>query len=70
MYLVEVSTAIVSFVFGILVLYLTAYSKAKGKNRALEEDVSRLEDEKQKIIAKGSTINNFTFLLVESCNSN
>lgn len=52
MYLVEVSTAIVSFVFGILVLYLTAYSKAKGKNRALEEDVSRLEDEKQKIIAK------------------
>lgn len=51
-YLVEVSTAIVSFVFGILVLYLTAYSNAKGKNRALEEDVSRLEDEKQKIIAK------------------
>lgn len=33
-------------------LYLTAYAKAKGKNHALEEDVSRLEDEKQRVIAK------------------
>ncbi len=52
MYLVEISTTIASFVSGILAIYLTAYSKAKGKNRALKEDISRLEDEKQKIIAK------------------
>lgn len=33
-------------------MYLTAYSKAKGKNKALLEDISKLEDEKQKIVAK------------------
>lgn len=52
MYLVEISIAIVSFVLGFLSIYLTAYSKTKGRNRALSEDVSRLEDEKQRIIAK------------------
>lgn len=44
--------SIVSFVLGMLVLYLTAYSKAKGKNKALLEDNKRLEDDKQQIIAK------------------
>lgn len=40
------------FVIGIIVVYLTAYSKAKGQNKALREDLSALEDEKQKIVAK------------------
>jgi len=35
-----------------LSLYLTAYTKAKGKNHALKEDISKLEDEKQRTIAK------------------
>lgn len=50
----EILISIVSFIFGMLSLYLTAYSKAKGKNAALIEDVSRLENEKQKIIARYS----------------
>lgn len=33
-------------------MYLTTYVKEKGKNKALLEDVSRLEDEKQVISAK------------------
>jgi hypothetical protein len=37
---------------GALILYLTAYTKVKGKNQALKEDVQKLENEKQKIIAK------------------
>jgi hypothetical protein len=41
-----------SFLGGMLALYLTAYVKVKGKNKALIEDVEKLEDEKQKIIAK------------------
>jgi len=43
---------IISFLLGMLALYLTAYSKAKGKNRALQEDILRLEEEKQKVLAK------------------
>lgn len=52
MNIVEISIAIVNFLLGFLVFYLTAYSKTKGKNKALKEDISKLEDEKQKIIAK------------------
>ncbi|MEI6214999.1 MAG: hypothetical protein WCP10_12910 [Desulfuromonadales bacterium] len=51
----EILPPILSFLFGMLVLYLTAYSKAKGKNKALQEDVSKLEDEKQKVLAKYMT---------------
>lgn len=48
----ELLYSVSGIVLGFLSLYLTAYAKAKGKNRALEEDVSRLEDEKQGVIAK------------------
>jgi len=48
----DVIISILSFLGGMLVLYLTAYVKVKGKNKALIEDVEKLEDEKQKIIAK------------------
>ncbi|HDQ04199.1 MAG TPA: hypothetical protein ENN23_06480 [Deltaproteobacteria bacterium] len=48
----EILISIVSFVLGMLTIYMTAYSKAKGRNLALIEDISRLEDEKQRIIAK------------------
>ena len=34
------------------VIYFTAYTKAKGKNKALKEDVEKLEDDKQRIAAK------------------
>ncbi len=48
----DVLINILSFLGGMSVLYLTAYVKVKGKNKALIEDVKKLEDEKQKIIAK------------------
>ncbi len=48
----EMIAAVVGFSLGMLVFYLTAYSKAKGQNRALREDLSNLEHEKQKIVAK------------------
>lgn len=48
----ELVYSIAGIILGFLSLYLTAYAKAKGKNKALEEDVSRLEDEKQRVIAK------------------
>ena len=35
-----------------LLVYLTAYMKIKGKNRALSEDLHKMEDEKQNVIAK------------------
>lgn len=40
------------FALGALSIYLTAYLKIKGKNRALIEDNRQLEEEKQKIVAK------------------
>lgn len=40
------------FVLGALSIYLTAYLKIKGKNRALIEDNRQLEEDKQKIVAK------------------
>jgi hypothetical protein len=43
---------ILCFVFGALSIYLTAYLKVKGKNRALIEDNRQLEEDKQKIVAK------------------
>jgi hypothetical protein len=43
---------ILSFILGICVLYFTAYSKIKSKNRELQDEVSRLEDEKQQALAK------------------
>lgn len=41
-----------SFMCGIAIGYFTAYSKEKGKNRALREDISNLEDQKQKVQIK------------------
>lgn len=52
MSITEILHAIVGFLLGMGALYLTAYSKTKGKNKALQEDVARLEDEKQKVVAK------------------
>lgn len=49
-YNMEIVFNIVAFILGALVLYFTAYMKVKGKNKALIEDVSRLEEEKQKVI--------------------
>jgi hypothetical protein len=43
---------VLAFLCGAAATYFTSYTKEKGKNRALEEDISRLEDEKQKISAK------------------
>ena len=50
--LIEIVPLILSFLLGMCVLYFSAYSKAKRKNRALQEAVSRLEDEKEKMLAK------------------
>lgn len=44
--------SILSVLVSAVVIYLIAYLKFKAKNRALIEDVVRLEDEKHKIIAK------------------
>jgi len=51
----EAVIVFISFCFGALSIYLTAYTKEKGKNKALKEDVFELENEKQKIIAKFQT---------------
>jgi hypothetical protein len=48
----EIIYTILSFLLGTFVVYITAYSKSKGKNKALKEDIARLEDEKQSVIAK------------------
>lgn len=48
----EVFIYIFSFLSGMFLLYLTGYTKAKSKNKALLEDIRKLEDEKHKIIAK------------------
>jgi len=44
--------SIVSFLLGMFVVYITAYTKAKGKNKALQEDNIRLENDKQKVVAQ------------------
>jgi len=46
------SFSIVSFLLGMFVVYITAYTKAKGKNKALQEDNIRLENDKQKVVAQ------------------
>jgi hypothetical protein len=48
----DILTLVFSFFFGMCVVYFTAYSKAKGKIRALQGTVSRLEDENKKVLAK------------------
>ncbi|EMK3512032.1 hypothetical protein V8094_004565 [Vibrio parahaemolyticus] len=40
------------FLIGALSLYFTAYTKAKGANKALKEDIESLENLKQQIVAK------------------
>ncbi|MBI2354849.1 MAG: hypothetical protein HYV06_07455 [Deltaproteobacteria bacterium] len=52
MLVTEIVPLILSFLLGMCVLYFTGYSKARRKNRALQESVLRLEDEKQKVLAK------------------
>ncbi|MFB2683101.1 hypothetical protein [Shewanella mangrovisoli] len=44
-----------AFIIGALSLYLTAYIKAKGVNKALKEDIDALENSKQEIITKHAT---------------
>ncbi|MDG3084724.1 hypothetical protein P7F88_00905 [Vibrio hannami] len=41
-----------AFIIGALSLYFTAYTKAKGANKALKEDIEVLENAKQEIITK------------------
>ncbi|MGF1851123.1 hypothetical protein L4C44_04425 [Vibrio satsumensis] len=41
-----------AFLIGALSLYFTAYTKAKGVNKALKEDIESLETLKQQIVAK------------------
>lgn len=52
----DLTQMIISSIFGAFIgaasLYFTAYMKEKGKARALFEDVSRLEDEKQSITSR------------------
>ncbi|MEI6206784.1 MAG: hypothetical protein WCP20_08380 [Desulfuromonadales bacterium] len=48
---IEIIPPLLSFFLGMCVLYLTAYSKIKRKNRALQDDITRLEDEKQQALA-------------------
>ena len=49
---IEIVPLIASFLLGIGVLYFTAYSKVKSKNRALQEAVSKLESEKKNVVSK------------------
>lgn len=48
----DLAVNIICFGTGALSLYFTAYLKVKGKNKALLEDNQKLEEEKQKVIAK------------------
>jgi len=50
MYASEIAPLILSFFLGMCVVYFTIHLKAKRKNRALQEKVSRLEDEKQNVL--------------------
>lgn len=55
MFITEIVSLILSFLLGVCVLYFTVYSRAKRKNRVLQEEISRLKDEKEKVLAKGRT---------------
>jgi len=52
---IQTVTAALTLMLGVLIpfliSYFKAYSKEKGKNRALHEDVTKLETEKQAIVA-------------------
>jgi hypothetical protein len=48
----EIIPLLLSFILGICVLYFTAYSKIKRRNRALQEAVLILEDKKQQALAR------------------
>jgi hypothetical protein len=52
MYITEIAPLILSFLLGMCVLYLTAYSKSKSNNKVLQEAIARLEDEKQQALDK------------------
>lgn len=52
--MLELMISLVSFLLGMFAMYLTVYVKEKGKNKALLEDVSKLENEKQAISSKYS----------------
>ncbi|HIF9063251.1 TPA: hypothetical protein ACX6MH_003470 [Photobacterium damselae] len=45
---------VLAFLIGALSLYFTSYTKAKGANKALKEDISTLETLKQQIVATHS----------------
>jgi len=47
----EIIPLILSFILGICVLYFGAYSKIKRKNIALQDEITRLKDEKQQALA-------------------
>ncbi len=48
----DIIIVIVFFCIGCLSGYIGAYSKKKGENRALMEDIARVTDEKQKVESK------------------
>lgn len=50
----EYIIALLTFLGGLGVGYFAAYVKAKGKNRALKEDIESLEDQKQQVQIKYS----------------
>lgn len=52
MSVIEIVPLLLSFLLGMCVLYVTAYSKIKRKNRVLEDSITRLEDEKQLVLAR------------------
>ncbi|AKU54670.1 hypothetical protein FORC18_1113 [Vibrio parahaemolyticus] len=55
MYLSELIFGFITFCCGCITVYLTAYSKEKGKNKALKEDLIETENEKKRIQAKFDT---------------
>lgn len=48
----EYITLLISFFLGIAAGYFVAYGKEKGKNRALNEDIENLEEQKQQVQIK------------------
>jgi hypothetical protein len=50
----EYTIALLTFLGGLGAGYFAAYAKAKGKNRALKEDIESLEDQKQQVQIKYS----------------
>ncbi|AXY01229.1 hypothetical protein D1115_08540 [Vibrio alfacsensis] len=51
----ELIIGFIAFCGGCITVYLTAYSKEKGKNKALKEDLIETENEKKRIQAKFDT---------------